>query len=226
MPYLTMPQIAQQLRELADVVETGAGRVLVVLYVDEAGDAHVIRAIEEGHEPRAVFELEDVSAVVAGVREPPKRTHTTPSTSRTPTSLASSTTTHGNTGTRSGRTRDLGAADDPERAKELDLGDVKKSALAVIPSDGRTDPDSYPVHHQVRELDEEFVDGDGRRYMHPPGRPNDREKEIPYFDDDDLVGPPAPQAFEGGDPRDIPDRFAGESQPTVECNQCDFKKFV
>lgn len=57
--------------------------------------------------------------------------------------------------------------------------DPKKSAVATF--DARTDQDSFPVHGQVRELDEEFVDGDGRRYLHPPGRPNDREKEIPWL---------------------------------------------
>lgn len=57
---------------------------------------------------------------------------------------------------------------------------VKKSALATF--DARTDQDSFPVHGQVRELDEVFVDGDGREYLHPPGRPNDREKEIPWME--------------------------------------------
>ncbi|MFB6373342.1 MAG: colicin E5-related ribonuclease, partial [Bradymonadaceae bacterium] len=63
---------------------------------------------------------------------------------------------------------------------ELGLGDeMKKSAMATF--DARTDEDSFPVHGQVREIDEMFVDGDGRRYVHPPGRPNDREKEIPWM---------------------------------------------
>lgn len=61
----------------------------------------------------------------------------------------------------------------------------KKSAIATF--DGRTARDSYPVHGQVRELEENFTDGAGRSYLHPPGRPNDREKEIPWFDtSDDL----------------------------------------
>jgi len=64
----------------------------------------------------------------------------------------------------------------------LDLGDdIKKSAIAAL--DARMDDDSIPVHGQVREVDEKFVDGDGRRYMHPPGRPNDREKEIPWLEE-------------------------------------------
>lgn len=61
---------------------------------------------------------------------------------------------------------------------------VKKSAIATF--DARTDEDSIPVHGQVRELDEPFVDGDGRVYQHPPGRPNDREKEIPWLDEADA----------------------------------------
>lgn len=62
---------------------------------------------------------------------------------------------------------------------------AKKSAIATF--DGRTDPDSYPVHGQVRELDENFVDGDGRSFLHPPGRPNDREKEIPWLNEGDDI---------------------------------------
>lgn len=61
---------------------------------------------------------------------------------------------------------------------------IKKSCIVTF--DARTDEDSLPVHGQVRELDEEFVDGDGRRYLHPPGRPNDREKEIPWLDPADA----------------------------------------
>lgn len=56
---------------------------------------------------------------------------------------------------------------------------MKKSALATF--DSRTAQDSFPVHGQVRELDEDFIDGDGREYLHPPGRPNDREREIPWM---------------------------------------------
>lgn len=64
--------------------------------------------------------------------------------------------------------------------EEAGLGDeIAKSCIATF--DARTDEDSYPVHGQVRALDEDFVDGDGRRYEHPPGRPNDREKEIPWL---------------------------------------------
>lgn len=62
---------------------------------------------------------------------------------------------------------------------------LKKSALATF--DNRTDPDSFPVHGQVRELEDYFVDGDGRRYLSPPGRPNDREKQIPWLDKADAA---------------------------------------
>jgi hypothetical protein len=65
---------------------------------------------------------------------------------------------------------------------------LKKSAITTF--DSRTGTDSYPMHGQVRELEENFVDGDGRRFLHPPGRPNDREKEIPWInegEDFDLI---------------------------------------
>ena len=56
---------------------------------------------------------------------------------------------------------------------------------AIVVRDARTAPDSFPLEGQVRDLEDLFVDGAGRRYLHPPGRPNDREKEIPYLDDPD-----------------------------------------
>lgn len=57
----------------------------------------------------------------------------------------------------------------------------KKKIVAVF--DNRTAPDSIAVHGQIRELNQPFQDGAGRVYMHPPGRPNDRETVIPWFDD-------------------------------------------
>lgn len=73
-----------------------------------------------------------------------------------------------------------------ETARDVYGVQTKKSAIVTF--DARTDPDSYPVHGQVRELDENFIDGDGRRYLHPPGRPNDREKEIPWINDGEDLG--------------------------------------
>lgn len=49
--------------------------------------------------------------------------------------------------------------------------------------DRRTAPDSYAAHGEVRGLDESFVDGAGRVYLLPPGRPNDRAVLIPYRDE-------------------------------------------
>lgn len=57
---------------------------------------------------------------------------------------------------------------------------AKKKIVATF--DNRTAPDSVYVHGQVRKLDEVFTDGAGRTYLHPPGRPNDREVVIPWFD--------------------------------------------
>lgn len=59
-----------------------------------------------------------------------------------------------------------------EDAKAADLG-LAKQLVAI--HDDRTGEDSLFVDGQVRPLDEPFVDNEGRRYQHPPNRPNDRE---------------------------------------------------
>lgn len=64
------------------------------------------------------------------------------------------------------------------REGAVEFPDMRKKILAVL--DNRTAPDSLYVHGQIRELDEEFEDGAGRRYLYPPGRPNDRETIIPW----------------------------------------------
>jgi hypothetical protein len=64
-----------------------------------------------------------------------------------------------------------------------DIYDIPVRKSAIVTFDSRTGSDSYPMQGQVRDLEENFVDGDGRSFMHPPGRPNDREKEIPWIDD-------------------------------------------
>jgi len=76
-----------------------------------------------------------------------------------------------------GHQRALEHARDTGQAPEM-----QKSAVATF--DQRTDRDSYPVHGQVRELEEPFTDGKGRTYQHPPGRPNDREVQVAYLDRD------------------------------------------
>lgn len=87
---------------------------------------------------------------------------------------------------------------------------LKKSCVAVF--DSRTALDSYPVHGQVRELEAPFIDGEGRRYQHPPGRPNDREKEIPWLEEvsaQDLDAAPRPDGA-------TPEQVAAEDVPLVE----------
>ncbi len=59
--------------------------------------------------------------------------------------------------------------------------DIKKKMQAIL--DNRTAADSIAVHGQVRDLDENFVDGAGREYLKPPARPNDRETIIPWRDE-------------------------------------------
>jgi len=56
--------------------------------------------------------------------------------------------------------------------------DMGKKILATF--DQRTALDSMAVHGQVRRLEEYFMDGAGRQYLHPPARPNDRETIVPW----------------------------------------------
>lgn len=62
--------------------------------------------------------------------------------------------------------------------------DYRKSV--IITQDSRTDDDSIGLWNWLWErggsipLDEPFIDGNGRKYIHPPGRPNDREVEVPW----------------------------------------------
>ncbi|MFH1568522.1 MAG: hypothetical protein ABIL09_11050 [Gemmatimonadota bacterium] len=49
----------------------------------------------------------------------------------------------------------------------------RKELVATF--DQRTYPDSKFVHGQRRKMDELFRDNMGRKYLHPPNRPNDRE---------------------------------------------------
>lgn len=60
----------------------------------------------------------------------------------------------------------------------LELPDMRRIILAHF--DRRTAMDSVFVHGQIKRIDEPFVDGDGRVYMVPPARPNDREVVAPY----------------------------------------------
>jgi hypothetical protein len=62
--------------------------------------------------------------------------------------------------------------------RNTDFPDMQKKILAHF--DSRTAPDSIAVHGQIRPLDGYFMDGAGRQYLHPPGRPNDRETVIPW----------------------------------------------
>jgi hypothetical protein len=62
--------------------------------------------------------------------------------------------------------------------RNTEFPDLMKKIVAVF--DARTAPDSVAVHGQIRKLEEMFVDGAGRHYLHPPARPNDRETIIPW----------------------------------------------
>ena len=56
--------------------------------------------------------------------------------------------------------------------------DLEKKLIETF--DKRTGQDSYKAHGQIRKPEEMFVDGNGRQYLHPPGRPNDRGVVVPW----------------------------------------------
>lgn len=81
------------------------------------------------------------------------------------------------------------------RRQKLDLEETygeeadeiwKKQLVATL--DTRTGEDSIFVNGQVRGLDEEFEDNQGRRYQHPPNRPNDREVVVFLMPEDEAQG--------------------------------------
>jgi hypothetical protein len=77
--------------------------------------------------------------------------------------------------------------------RNTDFPDMQKKILAHF--DNRTAPDSIAVHGQIRPLDGYFMDGAGRQYLHPPGRPNDRECVIPWrphWQELEATEPPTP----------------------------------
>lgn len=73
---------------------------------------------------------------------------------------------------------------DSLRAARTVIPGLKKTCIVTL--DSRTALDSRKLIAQVRELEDYFEDGAGRRYLHPPGRPNDREKEVAWIDEDDA----------------------------------------
>lgn len=74
----------------------------------------------------------------------------------------------------------LGHMDEMQAQKAEAFPDLKKKLIETF--DRRTAQDSYVAHGEVRELNGLFVDGKGRHYLQPPGRPNDRAVVIPWRD--------------------------------------------
>lgn len=62
-----------------------------------------------------------------------------------------------------------------------EAGMEHKKILATM--DNRVAFDSLAVHGQVKKVDQMFVDGAGREYLHPPARPNDRETVVAWDKD-------------------------------------------
>lgn len=75
-----------------------------------------------------------------------------------------------------------------------DVEDFRKELVATF--DPRTGTDSIFVHGQRRRMDEEFIDDKGRRYQHPPNRPNDRETVILVLSDEPSTAAAERREFE------------------------------
>lgn len=72
-------------------------------------------------------------------------------------------------------------------AQREQVPDMQKKILAV--RDKRTALDSIAVDGQIKDLEQPFVDGAGRRYQYPPARPNDRETVVPWRKEfEDILG--------------------------------------
>lgn len=71
-----------------------------------------------------------------------------------------------------------GHLDEMRAQRDAAFPDLMKRAIETF--DKRTAQDSYAVHGQTKKLEEMFVDGKGRHYLRPPGRPNDRCVCIPW----------------------------------------------
>lgn len=74
----------------------------------------------------------------------------------------------------------LGHMEEMQAQKAEAFPDLRKKLIETF--DRRTAQDSYVAHGEVRDLNATFVDGKGRVYLQPPGRPNDRAVVIPWRD--------------------------------------------
>lgn len=91
--------------------------------------------------------------------------------------------------------------------------DIQKTCIVTY--DNRTAPDSLPLDGQVRALDEPFVDGKGRTYQHPPGRPNDREVEVPWMPEPNIDEAAAPALLDDDDAQTHADKVAGDTASVI-----------
>ena len=73
-----------------------------------------------------------------------------------------------------------GAQEEMVAQQHAHFPDLKRKLIETF--DRRTGWDSYKAHGEVRGMNEPFVDGAGRVYLLPPGRPNDRACVVPYRD--------------------------------------------
>lgn len=84
-----------------------------------------------------------------------------------------------------------------EEAKD-DSPDDRMMKRIIATFDEVTHFDSVAVHGQIRAPDDMFEDGMGRRYLFPPGRPNDREIIVPWRSSYEEFFPDFPRIVKEG----------------------------
>lgn len=106
------------------------------------------------------------------------------------------------------RTETMGAFNragwESTRTADAVLGDMVKILSATF--DDRTGWDSYQVHGQIRRPQEAFEWG-GRKFQHPPNRPNDREVVVPH-----RLSWPLPAELKWRSDSEVADRWKAEGR--------------
>lgn len=91
--------------------------------------------------------------------------------------------------------------------------DLEKKLIETF--DKRTGQDSFKAHGQIRKPNEMFVDGNGRQYLHPPGRPNDRGVVVPWRREWDSKTRSAEPEKNAAQPSVSPGQTANQIEPEM-----------